>query len=113
MNEYSDLTILDYCDHHTHRYRCLQLLTTGTKHHKLIESYTKDTWDGTFAVDGRACFLLTMKRYPTGYLLHATGHNEFCMVLPELRYKECADIYKKVRHGTSIRQLRDMGFKSE
>ena len=113
MNEYSDLTILDYCDDHSHRYRCLQKLTMGTKHHKLIETYTKDTWDGAFSLKGSECFLLTMKRYPTGYVLYATGHNEFCMVLPELKHIECQAIYKKVSHGTSIRQLRDMGFRSE
>jgi hypothetical protein len=113
MNDYGDLTILDYCDDHTHRYRCLRMLTHGTKQHKLIESYSKDTWNGTFSVNGRECFLLTMKRYPTGYLLHATGHDEFCLYLAELKYSKCVDIYKNVRHGTSIRQLRDMGFRSE
>jgi hypothetical protein len=113
MNEYRDLTILNYCDDHTHRYRCLELLTRGTKHHKLIESYTKDTWDGTFSVEGRDCFLLTMKRYPTGYLLYATGHEEFSMCLPELKFNRCAEVYKNVRHGTSIRQLRDRGFRSD
>jgi hypothetical protein len=107
-----EISVQDYRNYHFYVATQLEVLTKSAKHHKLVEAHPDNDWNGLFQVNGDMCFLVTMKKFPSGYCLYATGTDDFDMVLPELSYEDAARIYKAITSGTRINKLRDFGFKS-